>query len=71
MSVCCQINLNCDFCGEESSTEWTIGEARREARKDGWRRRKTEGKWLDICDACQDQQDNAECDDALSQAAQP
>lgn len=69
MSVCIQVNLICDFCnGQHDNSEWSIGLARVAARQDGWRKRKIDGKWLDICDQCRDQQENAECEDALAQA---
>jgi hypothetical protein len=68
VSVCAQINITCDYCGEESDTWHTVSMARWAARRDGWRKRKIDGKWLDICDACQDQQNEIECRDALAQA---
>lgn len=65
MSVCSQVNIYCDSCGEESSTWQTIGAARTSAKLDGWKRRKINGVWKDFCDQCQDFLNNNECDDAL------
>lgn len=71
MSVCAEISIVCDLCGSQNdSADISVGCARVRAREDGWRRRKIDGKWLDICDRCLDQQNNAECDDALSQVVQ-
>jgi len=68
VSVCAQINIVCDHCDAESDTWRTVGMARRSARRDGWRRRKIDGHYLDICPDCQDQQSEVECRDALAQA---
>lgn len=69
MSVCIQVNLICDFCrSHHDGVDISVGLARVTAREDGWRKRKIDGQWLDICDKCRDQQENAECEDALAQA---
>lgn len=69
MSVCIQVNLICDFCHEHhDNADLSVGLARVAARQDGWRKRKINGQWLDICDQCRDQQENAECEDALAQS---
>jgi len=69
VSVSREITVICDICRSFcDSVGWTNEQARDLAHGEGWRRRKIDGKWLDICDACQDQQNEIECRDALAQA---
>jgi hypothetical protein len=53
MSLCRQIQVICDICGSFcESTASNNADARWYARDDGWRRRKIDGRWLDICFTC-------------------
>lgn len=53
MSVVREITVICDICHRHcDSCGWTNADARESARDDGWRRRKIDGRWLDICYAC-------------------
>ena len=52
MSVCSQVNIVCDVCFQESTTHWTIGQARADARDDGWKQRRRKGVLFDICADC-------------------
>jgi hypothetical protein len=52
MSIVKIITVKCDECGEETNGDWTVSEARESARDDGWRRRRIDGRWLDICPTC-------------------
>jgi hypothetical protein len=52
MSISKIIIVKCDQCHEETSGDISVAEARETARDDGWRRRRIDGRWLDICYAC-------------------
>lgn len=52
MSITKIITVRCDKCCAETSGDFTVSEARETARDDGWRRRKSDGRWIDICFAC-------------------
>jgi len=59
MSLRKDIFVQCDLCGfiEMDEAGWAnsfsyAGTARFYAREHGWRRRKIEGKWSDICYNC-------------------
>lgn len=66
MTAKIQVTVMCDSCGHESDCWGSVGFARASARRDGWKRRKIDGVFKDFCDYCQDQLDNAECEDALA-----
>jgi len=53
MSVSREITVVCDICRSNcDSTGWTNADARQQAHDDGWRRRKIDGEWLDVCPDC-------------------
>jgi len=54
MSLYKEIRVQCDLCRfVEDDAGWGYAEtARFYARENGWRRRKIEGKWSDICYNC-------------------
>jgi hypothetical protein len=53
MSVVPYFNLKCDMCNTVTDDgQWTIAEARSDAHDLGWRRKKINGEWLDICFDC-------------------
>lgn len=69
MSVRTESRLICDWCQSESASHSAVRWTRYYAKQAGWIQRKIDGKWIDICDACVDQQEETECRDALAQAA--
>ncbi len=56
--------LTCDVCGEEyPETFFDFYEAVNEKKQAGWKSRKIDGKWEDMCDMCLlKEQENQKCD---------
>ena len=45
--------LTCDICGDEyPETFFDFYDAVEAKRENGWKSRKTDGDWVDVCDAC-------------------
>lgn len=48
--------LTCDICGEEHSVEFDCWDDAVEAKKeDGWKSKRINGEWNDVCPDCQKQ----------------
>jgi hypothetical protein len=53
MSVVIAVEIVCDNCSEAAQQDiGTVSEARARARKEGFVRRKRNGKWVDLCANC-------------------
>lgn len=52
MGIYSDITLYCDVCGTEGYESTRAGDSRKNARKDGWKRKKIEGELKDICPEC-------------------
>ena len=45
--------LTCDICGDEyPETFCDFYDAVEAKKENGWKSRKTDGEWVDVCDAC-------------------
>jgi len=45
--------LSCDICGEQTGEEYESFQDALDAREDfGWKIKRVEGEWLDICPDC-------------------
>lgn len=45
--------LTCDMCGDEyQETFFDFYDAVKAKRENGWKSRKTGDEWMDVCDAC-------------------
>ena len=47
------VTLSCDECLTEGYDTTSAFESRRNAKKDGWLRKRIKGKYVDICPNCQ------------------
>lgn len=53
MSIHVTYSVKCDECSASTGWSYTPAEARWEARRDGWvRKRQPRGKYIDLCDRC-------------------
>lgn len=51
--------LTCDICGDEyPETFFDFYDAVKTKRENGWKSRKSNGGWLDVCDACLEEESN-------------
>mgnify|MGYP000934636240 CR=1 FL=1 len=46
----------CDICGEELAYELDFMDAVKAKKDAGWKNRKVDGEWEDICPSCQDEE---------------
>jgi hypothetical protein len=44
----------CDICGEELDTEFNFYDAVQAKKDAGWKSRKVNGEWEDVCTSCQE-----------------
>lgn len=47
----------CDICGEELPAESDFYSAVAAKKREGWKGRKVDDEWEDVCCACQDEED--------------
>ena len=45
----------CDICGDELPGEFDFYDAVSSKKREGWRGRKVDGEWQDICCVCQEE----------------
>ena len=51
--------LTCDICGDEyPETFFDFYDAVEAKKENGWKSRKTDGEWVDVCDACLEEESN-------------
>ena len=49
--------LTCDICGDEyPETFFDFYDAVEAKKENGWKSRKTDGEWVDVCSACLDEE---------------
>jgi len=46
----------CDTCGDALEDEWDFDDAVAAKKAAGWRSRKIDGEWIDICPYCQEKE---------------
>jgi len=53
----------CDLCGEELPAEFDFYDAVNAKKDAGWKSRKTDGDWEDVCTECQEKERRHDTDD--------
>lgn len=46
----------CDICGNELTAEFDFYDAVEAKKNNGWKSRKVDGEWIDVCTDCLDQE---------------